>query len=61
MMKQCYFCGKTKSVGCLVSHSNKKSKRTFSPNLFNKSIFIPELGKELKVLICASCLKKIGH
>jgi len=61
MVKQCYFCGKTKRVGFSVSHSHKKSKRDFSPNLFKKMLFIPGLGKEIEVKICASCLKKIGR
>jgi large subunit ribosomal protein L28 len=60
-VKQCYFCGKTKAVGSWVSHSHKKSKRNFFPNLFNKSIFLPDSGKEIKVKICADCLKKIGR
>jgi len=60
-MKTCDFCGKKKSVGFGVSHSHKKSKRSFFPNVFKKSIFVPNFGKELKVKICAACLKRIGR
>ena len=32
-MARCEICGKAKSVGYRVSHSNIKTKRTFSPNI----------------------------
>ena len=57
-MKQCDFCGKASKAGNAVSHSHKKTKRTFNPNLFNKVLDVS--GKKIKVKICANCLKKIG-
>jgi large subunit ribosomal protein L28 len=57
-MKQCYFCGKKQAVGFAVSHSHKKSKRRFLPNLINKNIVVGE--KKIRVKVCTDCLKKIG-
>ena len=58
-MKACYFCGKTKQVGMQVSHSHKRSLRTWSPNLQKTRV---KVGKRMKsVLLCTKCLKTNKH
>ena len=41
-MKVCQITGKKALVGNNVSHSNKKTKRIFSPNLKTKRFFLEE-------------------
>ena len=41
-MKICEITGKTAQVGNNVSHSNKKSKRRFNPNLKTKRFWNEE-------------------
>ena len=42
MSKVCEVTGKRPIVGNRVSHSNRKTKRRFLPNLQKKRFFIPE-------------------
>lgn len=51
MSKVCQLSGKRKSVGHNVSHSNRHTKRTFSPNVRKKNIIDPVTGMKLKVKI----------
>ena len=44
-MKICEITGKTAQVGNNVSHSNKKSKRRFNPNLKTKRFWNEEEGR----------------
>lgn len=46
--------------GNKVSHSNKKSKRLFHPNLQSKTFFIPEENKEIKLKVSTEGLKTIS-
>ena len=59
MSKKCKITGKGPLVGNNVSHSNNKTKRRQLPNLQNKSIFVPELNKSIKIRISTSALKSI--
>ena len=55
-MSQCLICEKKVQVGNNVSHSHRRTKRKFKPNIFKKTISIS--GKPVKVTICAKCYKK---
>jgi len=57
-MKQCFKCKKVQQAGNLVSHSHKKSKRNFLPNLQKRTLKVGE--NKIKVTLCTSCLKKVG-
>ncbi|MBN2280630.1 MAG: 50S ribosomal protein L28 [Candidatus Marinimicrobia bacterium] len=56
MAKACDKCGKKAMSGNNVSHSNRKTRRSFSVNLH--TIRIEENGGTKKVKYCSSCLKK---
>ena len=58
-MKACYFCGKTKRVGMQVSHSHKRSLRTWKPNLQKARIKVK--GRQQNILLCVKCLKAGKH
>ena len=57
MSKVCYFTGKKPRSGNNVSHSNRKTKRRFSPNLQKVKIETPEGVK--KVYVSARVLSRM--
>jgi len=57
MSRMCDICGKKTGVGNNVSHSHKKTKRIFKPNIQKARV---EMGGKVKnINICTSCLKAI--
>jgi large subunit ribosomal protein L28 len=60
MSKVCDLTGKKALKGNRVSHSNRKSKRRFLPNLITKRFFIPETGEWISLKISTSALKTIN-
>lgn len=51
----CEVCGKGTKTGNNVSHSNRKSRRTWKPNLQNVKVVVNGTPKRIKV--CAACLR----
>lgn len=60
MSKICQITGKKPISGHKVSHSNKKSKRTFEPNLQTKRFFVPELDEWITLKVSAAGLRTIN-
>jgi large subunit ribosomal protein L28 len=60
MSKICDLTGKKAVRGNKVSHSNRKTKRKFNPNLIEKNFFIPEENKWIRLKIAASTLRTIN-
>jgi large subunit ribosomal protein L28 len=60
MSRVCELTGKKPLVGNNVSHSNKKTKRRFYPNLQEKKFFIPELNKTISLKVSTSALRTIN-
>ncbi|NOX19744.1 MAG: 50S ribosomal protein L28 [Nitrospirae bacterium] len=54
-MAQCYVCGKKKVSGHNVSHSNKKTKRVFKPNLQRIKI-LTDKGPR-RTYVCTRCIR----
>ena len=59
MSKICDITGKKVMVGNNVSHSNRKTKRKFNPNLQTKKFFIPESGEWITLKVSTSALRTI--
>lgn len=59
MSRVCEITGKKVMVGNNVSHSNKKTKRTFQPNLFNKKLFLTEENRWVELKVSAAGLRTI--
>jgi large subunit ribosomal protein L28 len=57
MSKVCKITGKRPTAGNNVSHSNRKTKRRFLPNILKKKIFNPQTGKWEKMKISAHGLR----
>lgn len=60
MSKVCQITGKRTIVGNKVSHSNRKTKRTFMPNLQTKKFFIAEEDKWITLKVSTSGLRTIN-
>jgi len=60
MSRVCQLTGKKVMVGNNVSHSNRKTKRKFYPNLVVKKFYIPEEDKYVTLKISASALRTIN-
>lgn len=59
-MKVCQITGKGAQRGHKVSHSNKKNKRTFSPNLKNKRFFLEEENRWVTLKVSAAAMRTIN-
>ena len=47
-------------VGNNVSHSKRRTKRKFLPNLFDKKYFLPEENRWVKLRVSASGMRDIN-
>ena len=56
MSRVCNICGKGQTSGNNVSHSNRKTRRTFKANV--QKVNYVENGKEVNGYVCTRCLKK---
>ena len=60
MSRVCQITGKKVVAGNNVSHSNKKTKRKFYPNLQTKKFYIPEEDKWITLKVSTSALRTIN-
>ncbi len=57
MARRCEICGKGPQFGNRVSHSNRKTRHKFNPNIQNVRIEVD--GEVKRIKICTSCLKSL--
>lgn len=55
MSWKCDICGKGPVVGNRISHSDKRTKHVFKPNLQSVKAIID--GKPKKIKACTTCIK----
>ena len=60
MARICDITGKKVMVGNNVSHSNRKTKRRFYPNLQTKKFFIPETNEWITLKVSTNALRTIN-
>lgn len=60
MSKICQITGKKAMVGNNVSHSKRRTKRKFNPNIFSKRFFIPEENRWVTLNVSAAGLRTIN-
>lgn len=60
MSRVCQITGKSVMVGNNVSHSQRKTKRKFFPNLFTKKFYVPEDDMYVTLRVSASALRTIN-
>lgn len=54
-MAKCEVCSKDRAFGLNVSHSNKKTNRSWKPNI--KKVKIVQNGTSKTINICTRCLR----
>ena len=59
MSRICKITGKRPRVANHVSKANNKTKRRQFPNLQSKKVFIPELGKNIRLKLSVKGIKTI--
>lgn len=59
MSRKCDITGKRPLTGYNISHAHNKTKRRQLPNLQKKRIYVPELGKSIRIKVSASTLRSI--
>lgn len=59
MSRICQLTGKKVISGNNVSHSKRRTKRKFYPNLFTKRFYIPEEDKWITLKVSASAIRNI--
>jgi large subunit ribosomal protein L28 len=61
MARRCDLTGKMPQTGHKVSHSNRKTKRRFLPNLCNVTMISDALGRSVRLRVSANALKSVDH
>lgn len=60
MSRVCQITGKKLMVGNNVSHSKRRTKRRFYPNLFTKKFFLEEENRWVSLKVSASGMRTIN-
>ena len=60
MSRICQVTGKKALTGNNVSHSKRRTKRKFLPNLFNKRYFLPEEKRWVSLKVSAAGIRLIS-
>ena len=60
MSRVCQITGKRMLVGNNVSHSKRRTKRVFLPNLFEKRFFLEEENRWVKLKVSAAGMRIIN-
>ena len=61
MARRCELTGKATLTGHLVSHSNRKTKTVFRPNLVNVTLQSDALGRSVRLRVSANGLRSVEH
>jgi large subunit ribosomal protein L28 len=60
MSRVCQITGKSVMVGNNVSHSKRRTKRRFYPNLFDKKFFLEEENRWVRLRVSAAGIRTIN-
>ena len=61
MSRRCELTGKAVQSGNLVSHSNRKTRTRFLPNLVNVSLISDALQRSVRLRVAAAALRSVEH
>jgi large subunit ribosomal protein L28 len=61
MSRRCELTGKSALTGHLVSHSNRKTKTRFLPNLLKVTLLSDALGQSFRLRVSANALRSVEH
>ena len=60
MSRKCSITGKKPMAGNNVSHAHNKTRRYQLPNIKKKRIFVPELGRHVRLNLSTRALRSIS-
>ncbi len=61
MSRRCELTGKAVQTGNLVSHSNRKTRTRFLPNLCNVTLISDALKRSARLRVSAAALRSVEH
>lgn len=61
MSRRCDITGKGVQFGNNVSHSNRKTRRRFNPNLQETSLMSDVLGQQVQMRLTTAAIRTIEH
>jgi large subunit ribosomal protein L28 len=61
MSRRCELTGKAVQSGNKVSHSNRKTRTRFLPNLCQVTLISDTLGRSVRLRIAAAALRSVEH
>jgi large subunit ribosomal protein L28 len=61
MSRRCELTGKAVQSGHLVSHSNRKTKTRFLPNLCRVTLISDSLARSVRLRVAAAALRSVEH
>jgi large subunit ribosomal protein L28 len=61
MSRRCELTGKAVQSGNLVSHSNRKTRTRFLPNLCNVTLTSDSLQRSVRLKVAAAALRTVEH
>jgi large subunit ribosomal protein L28 len=61
MSRRCELTGKAVQSGNLVSHSNRKTRTRFLPNLCNVTLISDALQRSVRMRVAAAALRSVEH
>ena len=59
MSAHCQVLGTSPGFGHSISHSHRRTKRRFDPNIQKKTYFVPSLGRKVTLTLSAKGIKVI--
>ncbi len=59
MSRRCQVTGRTPGFGHHVSHSHRRTKRRFDPNIQRKAYWVPSLGRRVTLRVSTKGIKEI--
>ena len=61
MSRRCELTGKAVQAGNKVSHSNRKTRTRFLPNLVQVTLISDALGRAVRLRVAAAALRSVEH
>jgi large subunit ribosomal protein L28 len=61
MSRRCELTGKAVLTGNKVSHSNRKTRTRFLPNLLRVTLISDALGRAVRLRVAAAALRSVEH
>ncbi|SDT22763.1 50S ribosomal protein L28 [Jiangella sp. DSM 45060] len=59
MSARCQVTGATPGFGHAISHSHRRTKRRFDPNLQRRRYWVPSLGRTVRITVSARGIRTI--